>query len=1110
MNWKVVGLLLPILAGGQADAVEPLRTWTLTNPTGREYATELVRLKLDLPKDYDPAKWLVLEDAREVAGQVEQIGDKTAIWVAANLGKGQKRSYALEPRPPKPWPARVSVRRDGDVLVVDNGLTGVRVPAGGTPGGPIPPPVLAVMLPGGKWIGQAHWKTDRRLQSFEAKVIGNGTLFGKVRLQYRFAGTAGIEGGPAYYTVEITVPPDRRHVVLEESFEMSRLSYWEFDAAHDWKPRQALTIPHFGYHGDARVGPDGKPFAWPPALLNVGQTRMGDTLLNLIPRWSQAFDDGWFFMTHDGENAVGALACRAGKWVWPHDSVIEVKVKESADYAGLRCLTRHGKRYWYLLAGPKDTWADVVRCTEYVNRHTYESLDKLHQEYLLDWPGLRPPQGRDGKPVAAPEEYSSGAGRFGERSRPFFGWGRIGGGLISGDDHPIVSLIRTQVYLDPDTFGNYWLFYSPENPNFATHWWGPAFEEAAKCKDHPRFKDLCKLLEMKLREDVYHSFTVPGGAGQECPGYMTIGSFNERAKFCKEHFGFDASTWPQYRAAGSFPLHASCPMPDGSRVSHPGGDTHPPGPDPFDVARKYGVTDDPATFRTEELPGFGVVFRNKPGTAQETYLGFKSGPSRGHYHGDQLSFHYCAQARPLAVDHHCSYAPRAGQEHMHNRVAFHSDSLPYANMDGFERVIAFKTARNADVAMGQVESERLRKADPFPPEGWDILPPPNEGNRSRRYPGGMPVQPLKYRRTIVLLKSVEPDCFVIRDQYKGPEVYATWCLHVLGDRRDRQGNAFDFDGLRVQFVKPKTFSVSSHDWEHEYGGKEVTKGLRATVKGSENEFITVLMARPIKRSDAMKLVFKDLFQEEVKAKGTPPEIQKVDLQVVLAWAADKPACAQVHVSERTKRKGEISYLGTVTGGGNAGPLRLSVEGVRGRFEKDRVKFDCTVRLERKGDSWSGSYTGAFRDVAAMKTGQKGQEAHERACGGAVAVVLEKDVPPPVPLFDEKWQPPPLEALPGGVEIGGTQVLFAGGLDDDDATAYVTVKRGPETLLSVTGRDVDLERSQGMIGLFVPDAGYAFGLIPDWLLRQRVQRPDWYVEMWPLTERTFDEKRGGRN
>jgi hypothetical protein len=105
----------------------------------------------------------------------------------------------------------------------------------------------------------------------------------------------------------------------------------------------------------------------------------------------------------------------------------------------------------------------------------------------------------------------------------------------------------------------------------------------------------------------------------------------------------------------------------------PGGDTHP-GPDGPRSVDEYR-SGDPATWQTEELPGFGVVFRNRAGTDRETYLAFKSGPNRGHFHGDQLSFHWCANALPIAVDHYCSYKPRAGQEHVHNRVAFATDAL---------------------------------------------------------------------------------------------------------------------------------------------------------------------------------------------------------------------------------------------------------------------------------------------------------------------------------------------------------------------------------------------------------------------------------------------------
>ena len=53
--------------------------------------------------------------------------------------------------------------------------------------------------------------------------------------------------------------------------------------------------------------------------------------------------------------------------------------------------------------------------------------------------------------------------------------------------------------------------------------------------------------------------------------------------------------------------------------------------------------------RMHSILSIGVVFRNRPGTDKETYLAFKSGPNRGHYHGDQLSLHYCADARQVAI-----------------------------------------------------------------------------------------------------------------------------------------------------------------------------------------------------------------------------------------------------------------------------------------------------------------------------------------------------------------------------------------------------------------------------------------------------------------------------
>ncbi|MGD0896713.1 MAG: hypothetical protein ABR915_02685 [Thermoguttaceae bacterium] len=740
-------------------------------------------------------------------------------------------------------------------------------------------------------------------------------------------------------------------------------------------------------------------------------------------------------------------------------------------------------------------------CQEYVLRHTIESLDKIHQEYVIDWPGLRPaPGGGKGDsphlptrpegcfaqmgtvPFSAPasDGYATGAGRFGLRSSPFFGWGP-GAGSVSGENHPILDLVRAQTFLDPDTFGNYWLYFSPENPNFATSWWSPAYSYAAKCAGHPRFKDLAKLAEMKLREDLYHSVTLPGGAGQECPGYMAgaLDHLRRNAQFCKENLGFDLTGDPRLRAAASFILHTSHPAGDGGRRSHPGGDTHPPGPNVFAYANTFGVNENPAEFVTEELPGFGVVFRNQPATPRETYLAFKSGPNRGHYHGDQLSFHYGAYGRMQLVDHHCSYKPRAGQEHMHNRVAFHTDKLPWANMDGYERVLAFKTSPDVDIAIGQVESERLRVTEKFPPEKWDT-----------RLPQEVFDTPLKYRRTIVFLKGKDRDYFVIRDQHVGPDVFATYCLHGYGDKCEQRDRTFDFDGVSAFVASPKDFQVSSHDWQHANGEPEATRGLRLTTRGKSSEFITVLMPRPVGTVETVELVLKGAIPSEELLKYGKVIESKLDLHVGLRRRNGKVVAepARFSVSDPRQVHGEGTPTITAAADGWKAELRAMVDPSR---NSPGGKATYSIQWKQDGRKCSGAFKGTF-----IQDEKNGPGKRREISGPVAGELAESGFPAKVEYSKDPL--PAMSAIPGGVKVGGDEIVFSGGVDEKSDADCVTVRRDGMSVATLSGREINLDRSQGEIGLFVPDAGYPFGVLPDWLVRQRCTRPLWYVDAWPLT------------
>jgi hypothetical protein len=903
-----------LILTGVASAGE---TWVLKNPLKTAFENEPVRLPFKVPD----GQFCVLANDQAVRSQVEEIDGRKYIWVAVTVAPQGTVAFSLAPgrEEPKAEP-KVKLTKDGDATVLENGLLAVKVPAEGTE---LRGPILGVRLPNGKWVGASAWTTERKLKAFSAMVIGHGAVFAKMRLRYEFDGKAGLNGDvPSFAEVDVMLESGRPHAVIEERHQMSRGEGWTFDCAAGWGAREAVVETY-------SIG--GKPDeikAWPPKTLATGQTRTGDTLVNLIPRWNQGCDEGWFFGASDGQNLLGAIPARLSRWAWPHNNMLEVKVKQSADYAGLQAETWKGRRCWFLLAGAKATWVDAKQRQSYLYRYSFWPLDKVVWDFIADWPGLD-----DKKP--------GGFEAFDYREiNPTSWWRGKGRSAVNeiGKSGNVSTLTEAQAILHPDSYGTYWQFCSPENPNFFSDYIKPGIAYLTRLKGHPRFKELCALGEQKMHEDLYHSVTLPGGAGQECPGYEAHAMEQWRALSgpCKEHLGFDMTAWPQYQAAASFLLRVSQPLGGGNRRCHPGGDTHPPGPDVVALAEEFGVKEDVASYKTEELLGFGMVFRNRPGTEKETYLAFKAGPNRGHYHGDQLSFHYCASAKPLVIDHMCSYAPRAGQEHMHNRVAFHTEKLPFANMDGYERLIAFKPGADVDIAMGQVESERLRITTEFPPEGWDVYLP------EERF-----TTPLVYRRTIVALKNQGEDYFVIRDQHAGPKVKASYCLHVVAPDVKQEGNTFTLGKLTVFCAAPAKFEFKRNDWQHErkdnktgaVSFKEETKGLRLTVEGETSEFITVL------------------------------------------YPSDKP--------------------------------------------------------------------------------------------------------------------PAMSAVVGGVKVGEDEVRFTGSIDDQDAATYVCVSRGGKEVATLTGKDIDMDRPQGQVGLFVPDFGYPFGEIPDWLIRQRIARPEWYKDVWPL-------------
>jgi len=890
--------LTALLACAVVSAVSA-QNHTLTNPFGTPRDNEVV----SVPADKPTANLIATLNGKPVPTMLETTPEAPRLWIVGTFTPGENQVTLA---PGKSADKQVKVTQTGNQITLDNGNLVVTLPAEATT---LVGPILSLRLPQGKPIGTSGWKTNLKLKTFKATITGDGTVFGKVRLRYDFEGTADI-GGPAFAEIDVSLLPGANHVTLAERYAMQPGDAWYYAPGGANFTLKSVQYNSFGIGASGQYGnrPTGKWIA-PEGKFHPDQDP--ELIMNMFPRWNQHVKDGWMSALTDDQVTLWGSVGRASEWQYPHDGAIQARL-EGGPKGIFLAPTWRGQRYWFLsLQSGQQTPTQ-----DYVARYAHAALDKLNREYILTWPGLT------GKNAGG----FDGENPFSPNINPTGFWRNLGRQAIkgAGGDGNLNTLSKAQVIFHPDTYGSYWLGWSPENPNFFTDFMKRGIGLTANLKKHPQFKELAQRAKDVFYEDVYHSITLPSGAGQECPGYQAhaLSGYLEIAPLAKTHLGFDPTQWPQWKAAGEFFIRVSVPA-SGKRTMNPMGDTHNM-LDPIAFGQSFGANLDIKQLKTEELQGFGVVFRNRAGTDRETYLAFKSGPNRGHYHGDQLAFHYVANGKKLAIDYASSYGPRAGQEHMHNRVAFSTDALPYANMDGYERILAFKTSPTADVSVGQVESNRLRACKDLPPEDWDV-----------RWPLHTFKEPLTYRRTMVMVHAEPEDYFVIRDQYWAPDpINATYGLQVLSDKADQKGNRVDFGNLTVQLVQPANpLPYTTQDWSHTHkNSPEAGKGPRFQLKGQKaGEFISVLYPR-----------------------STTPEIT---------------------------------------------------------------------------------------------------------------------------------------AIPGGVKVGTDTITFAGTTAVTDAAqTIVTVARGGKTELTLTGKEIDLNRSQGEVGLFVPDAGYPFGDIPTWLAKQRMQHP----------------------
>jgi hypothetical protein len=380
------------------------------------------------------------------------------------------------------------------------------------------------------------------------------------------------------------------------------------------------------------------------------------------------------------------------------------------------------------------------------------------------------------------------------------------------------------VFADPDHWPGWLQGWHPGNPNFHTDKYQVLAYTAACLPDHPhagRWLDHALAL---LREDLDRTLLPPDGVGYECPGYSgySLGHQLDLARiFHHAGRGNLVATDPRFRATGDWHRRLLTP-PDprlgGRRHEAPHGDTHrwfAGCGDGFADLAAFLSQDDPAAaadllaahalattaeqrggaeavlrlvhgahrvapaapdaldWSTKAYAGFGAILRSRFGTPRETFCSIKAGRMRGHYHNDELAFHFYGDGVPLALDYNCSYHPRGDHAALHNSMTFgvagtlqHHDRNQAVEaleqLHGTATVSHFTAGADLDTIVAE-------RAD----DGLQLAPvDPRDAEFSRSYPRRTTGR-ISHRRTLTLVKhaadSPLADYLAVRDETTGTE-----------------------------------------------------------------------------------------------------------------------------------------------------------------------------------------------------------------------------------------------------------------------------------------------------------------------------------------------------
>jgi|GEM_PF-1024307 len=149
--------------------------------------------------------------------QVHTSNGKSQIALVVDLPVGGKRTFRLVQRSSGKQPANLNVRTDENVIELGNGRLGLRIAANqqSAKDGPL----IGMRLKDGPWQGRGTLTSERKIVSYEAKVVNSGPLFVDVQSVYRFE-------DDKRWVIDFRLIMGEPVVLIEEKFDLADKSTW--------------------------------------------------------------------------------------------------------------------------------------------------------------------------------------------------------------------------------------------------------------------------------------------------------------------------------------------------------------------------------------------------------------------------------------------------------------------------------------------------------------------------------------------------------------------------------------------------------------------------------------------------------------------------------------------------------------------------------------------------------------------------------------------------------------------------------------------------------------------------------------------------------------------